>query len=98
MNIPGNWVTHLTPSGYMDRDGWFKTTRNFLALSGTSEGNPQFVFFNGHNSHWGADALNFLRTNYCHPFFLQSRNSENDQPNNNGPNECLKENYNMIKE
>jgi hypothetical protein len=29
LGLPGNWVSHATPSGYMDRDGWYKTIDNF---------------------------------------------------------------------
>lgn len=58
--LPDDWILHSSPSGYMDRDGWFKTIDNFSKLSGASEGNPQFLFFVGHDSHWDSDALDLL--------------------------------------
>jgi hypothetical protein len=38
--IPGNWVSHVMPSGYMDRDGWYKTINNFSKMSGKSSKSP----------------------------------------------------------
>jgi hypothetical protein len=58
--IPGNWVTHVTPSGYMDRDGWYKTIDNFSKMSDASPANPQYLFFDGHDSHWDVDALDMM--------------------------------------
>ena len=90
LNIPGNWITHATPSGYMDRDGWLKTSYNFVKLCGASELDPQFLYIDGHDSHWDADALDYLRINYVFVFFLKAGDSENDQPNDNGSNCKLK--------
>ena len=58
--IPDNWVIHATPSGYMDHHGWYKMIDNFTKLSRASKGNPQFLFFDGHDSHWDADALDLM--------------------------------------
>lgn len=55
--IPLNWIMHQTPSGYMDKDGWLKTIINFHFLAGSSPGNPQFLFFDGYDSHWDPVAL-----------------------------------------
>ena len=81
LNLPGNWTPHHTPSGYMDRDGWFKTIHNFVQLSGASASNLQYLFFDGHDSHWDSAALKLLWKNFVEPFFLQAGNSENYQPN-----------------
>jgi len=90
LNIPDNWIVHGTPSGYMDRDGWYKTIRNFANLSGASESNKQFLYFDGHDSHWDSDALQLLEDRHIQSFFLKSGDSEKDQPNDNGPNACVK--------
>jgi hypothetical protein len=66
-----NWVSHATPSGYMDRDGWYKTIDNFSKLSGASLGNPQFLFFDGHDSHWDADSLDLMKARHIEAFFLK---------------------------
>ena len=36
MNLPGHWVVHNTPSGYMDINGWLKITLSFTRLIGSS--------------------------------------------------------------
>jgi len=97
MNIPDDWIVHGTPSGYMDRDGWYKTITNFANLSGASKASKQFLFFDGHDSHWDSDALQLLEDRHIKSFFLKSGDSEKDQPNDNGPNACLKSCYNSAK-
>ena len=97
LNLPSNWVCHATPSGYMDRDGWFKTVTNFVDLSGASQSNPQYLFFDGHDSHWDSDALEYMVLHDVNPFFLKSGDSEKDQPNDNGPNCSMKGCYNDAK-
>lgn len=42
--------------------------------------------------------LQFLRDNNVFPFFLRSGNSEQDQPNDNGPNASLKDIYSLVLE
>ena len=74
----------------MDRDGWLKTIDNFIQLSGASEGNPQLIFFNSHDSHCDPDV-------YVHAMFLKAGDSENDQPNDNNPNTCFNACYNNQK-
>ena len=74
--IPDDWIVHVTPSGYMDRDGWYKAIRQFWKLSGTHAGNQQVLFFDGHNSYWDADTLDIMSNNYVHGFFEIFRFSE----------------------
>jgi len=74
----------------MVRDGWFKTTTNFVHLSDASEGNRQYNFFDGHNSHWDPDALDEMNDSHVHAIFLKAGDSKNDQPNDHGPNACFK--------
>jgi hypothetical protein len=81
----------------MDRDGWYKTIDYFSKLSGASPGNYQFLFFDGHDSHWDADSLDLIAARHIVAFFLKAGDSENDQPNDNGPNACLKGCYNEVK-
>lgn len=96
--IPDNWVVHSTPSGYMDRDGFVKTCSNFCQLNGGTPTNPQFSFFDGHDSHWAPEALDIMAHSNTHPFFLKAGNSTRDQPNDNCPNCCLRACYNAAKD
>ena len=89
---------HSTPSGYMDRDWWLKTSYAFVRLCGANAMNPQFLFIDGHDSHWDADALEFFMKNFVYVFFLKSGDSENDQPNDNGSNCKLKSIFLQVKE
>ena len=95
--VPADWLIHHSPSGYMDRDGWYKVVRMFTKLSGASKGNIQILFYDGHDSHWDADALDIMATSFVQPFVLKAGNSENDQPNDNGSNAKLKSCYNERK-
>lgn len=88
-----NWTVHATESGYFDRDGFFKSMTAFVQQSNTSAANPQFLFLDGHDSHWDADALKYARDRHVHVFFLKAGDSENDQPLDNGPNALLKRCY-----
>ena len=95
--LPSDWIVHCTPSGYMDRDGWYKSIRQFIALSGARVTNKQILFFDGHDSHWDADAMDLMSDNHVHGFFLKSGDSSNDQPNDNGFNAKAKAIYNEEK-
>ena len=55
-------------------------------------------FFNDHNSHCYPNAINLNHMNHVRNLFLKAGNSEKDQPNNNGPNACLKAVYIEKKE
>ena len=96
--FPNDQIANCTLSGYMDRKGWFKTMYNFINLCGASKGNSNFIFFNGHHSHWNPDAININFINFICNFFLKTGESEKNQPNNNGPNFCPKVLYNKMKE
>jgi hypothetical protein len=97
INLPGNWIVHVTPRGYMDRDDWFKTIEAFTKLSGTSPTNEEFLYFDGHDSHWDADALELMYQRSIQGFFLKAGDSERHQPNDNGSNAGLKSEYNDAK-
>mmetsp|Transcript_6483 Transcript_6483/g.14165 ORF Transcript_6483/g.14165 Transcript_6483/m.14165 type:complete len:596 (+) Transcript_6483:66-1853(+) len=95
---PDNWITHNNESGYMDRDGFLKAATAFIQMTGASVHNPQFLFLDGHDSHWDSDALDLLAANHVYIFFLKSGDSENDQPLDNGPNCLVKQIYDEEKE
>ena len=95
--IPADWIVHHSPSGYMDRDGWFKVIYMFTKLSGCHAGNIQMLFYDRHDSHWDADALDLMTKNFIQPFVLKAGDSENDQPQDNGSNAKLKSCYNNRK-
>ena len=97
INLPTNWILHSTPSGYMDHDGWLKTAYAFVRLCGANSMNPQFLFIDGHDSHWDSDALEFFMKNFVYVFFLKSGDSENDQPNDNALNCKLKSIFAQVK-
>ena len=81
----------------MDRDGWYKTIKNFSNLTSPSVHNPQFNFFDGHDSNWNANVFDETKDNHIHACLLKAGDSENNQPNDNGPIGCFKECYNKEK-
>lgn len=52
--VPENWLTHQTPSGYNDRDGFLKIAYHFVARVGRPDV-KKFLFIDGHDSHFDAD-------------------------------------------
>ena len=94
--VPDEWLVHHTPSGYMDRDGWFKVIHIFSKLAGAHAGKKN-LFYNGHDSHWDTDALDLMASSFVQPFVLKAGDSENDQPNDNGSSAKLKACYNHRK-
>ncbi len=54
---------------------------------------PLFIFLDRHDSHWCPYALQLLKDNTIHVFFLRSQNSTHDQPNDNGSNTTVKSIY-----
>ena len=74
----------------MDRDGWYKVIRMLPNLGGAHAGDIQILFYDGHDSHCDADALDVMANNFIRPFVLKAGDSENDRPNDNGSNAKLK--------
>jgi hypothetical protein len=84
MHLPSDWCIHAAPSGYMDRDGWFKIAHHFLRWCGPKR--PLYLFFDAHDSHWDPDALKLWLDNQIHTFFTKSHGSDEDCINDNGLN------------
>lgn len=93
-NLPPDWRVHCTQSGYMDRDG-FKVCISSLVdyLKENNITKPQFVYIDGHDSHFCAEAMKFALDNNIYIFFLKSNDSINDQPCDMGPNAMLQRYY-----
>jgi hypothetical protein len=94
-NMPMGWGYHATPSGYMDKEGFCALAKHFVLHSKATPDNPQFLFIDGHDSHWDIDALQYLLDHNVHVFFLKANDSINDQPNDMGPNAKLKSAYSV---
>ena len=69
----------------------------FSRTCGASKINPQFLFFDGHDSHFDDRATHLLRSHHISPFILNAGDPTNDQPNDNGPNLKLKRYYGISK-
>jgi hypothetical protein len=95
-NLPGNWYMHCNAAGYMDRDGSCNYCHNIVKHCGACDGLPQYLFMDGHDSHFDPDALQYLIDNNVFVFFLKSNDSINDQPNDMGPNSLFKSCYNRV--
>jgi hypothetical protein len=52
------------------------------------------LFLDGHDSHWGAETLQYLLQHHVHVIFLKANDSINDQPNDGGPNCSFRSHYN----
>ena len=74
-----------------------KNSKKTIQLSGSSLTNKQFPLFNGHDSHWDANALENLAKHHSEPFFLMAGNSTLDHHNDNDPNAALKACFNEVK-
>ena len=96
-NVPLDWIVHHIPSGYMDRDGWLKSTTQFSNVCGTSPVNNQILLFDGHCSHFGNVALRQIMCKKIQLFVLKSGHSINNHTNDNVPNAKLKSLYNVEK-
>ena len=97
MYLLGIWLVRNIPSGYMDRDGWLIIIKYFSNLAGSSVCNPLLFFSMAMIAidipmHFFETEKSFINT--C---LLKADNPENDQPKNNGPNDCFKECYNELK-
>ena len=64
-------IFHHTPYGYLNRDGWIRSTTQFSAVCGASTIKNKSTLFNGHDSHVGDHALRFMVDQNTQPFFLK---------------------------
>ena len=78
LGLPSDWIVHATPSGYQDRDGFLKVGTEFVEYCGPKR--PQYVFMDGHHSHFDSEALDLLASKHVYVFFLKLNNSEEGQP------------------
>ena len=92
-DLPDDWGVHCTPSGYMDRNGVRVLCERFVKYSGACAENPQYLYWDGHDSHWDPDALDYFAEHHVHVHFLKANDSSNDQPNDMGPNRNIKAIY-----
>jgi hypothetical protein len=90
LELNADWVVHSTPSGYMDQAGFRAVVHNLIKFCGSAPDNPQFLFVDGHDSHWDAASIKALRDNYIYLIFLKAHDSTNDQPNDLGNNAQVK--------
>ena len=95
--IPDDWSVCNTKSGYMDRPAFTHCMESLVNYINKRDGNNnehQFVFLDGHDSHFSHQALEYAEKNNVHIFFLKSNDSINDQPADMGPNAMLHSHYN----
>ena len=78
LGLPSDWIVHGTPSGYQDRDGFLKVCTEFVEYCGHKR--PQYVFMDGHDSHFDSEALDLLASKHVNVFFLKLNNNEEGQP------------------
>ena len=81
----------------MDRYRWLKDMTQFPNICGTSPVKNQILLFDGDSSHLDDRARTQIQSKNIHPFILKAVDSNNDQPNENGPNSRLKYFYNVLK-
>ena len=77
----------------MDHDGWHKSMSHFASMCCSSPLNPQVLFYDGHDSHFGDRALDIFRKQNIQYFILKSGDYVHDQPINNSPNMNFKNMY-----
>ena len=90
--IPSDFLYWQNPAGYNDQAGFMQICKHFVsfARNAGNEGVPLFLTLDAHSSHLDPAALDYLMDNNIYVFFLRANNSDNDQPNDNGPNAKLK--------
>ena len=94
--MPGDGSVHSTPSGYMDRNGFYYCVASLVRHLRDRDGNnnqAQFIFIDGHDSHFSSHAIDYAAENNIHVFFLKSNDSINDQPADMGANSILEKHY-----
>jgi len=86
--LPTSWMVRQSVSGYMTKLIWQDTAVHLINT--LPRRRPYVLYIDGYGAHWDALALQTLLDSGIYPTFLRSQNSENDQPNDNGPNARLK--------
>lgn len=84
LNLPSDWCVHCSPSGYMDRDGWLKVTRHFIAHCGPKR--PLYAYYDAYDAHWDPDALKLSYDNGIYPTFFNAHDSDRKNMGDNGNN------------
>jgi len=81
LDLPSDWPVGSTPSGYMDQENFLPLAKHLVdyMTMGGKVTKPQFLFLDGHESHFNASALKYMKDKNVHVFFLKSGDSENDQ-------------------
>ena len=74
----------------MERDVWMKEMVHFKTFCGENKLNTQVLFYDGHDRHFDERDIHIILSNHIKPFILNSGDSGNDQPNDNGPKLNLK--------
>ena len=78
-----------TPSGYAVEGAHAKVAEHLCAqLPRNIKGH--LLLMDAWEGHFSARAMEIFKENHVYIVFLRSQNSENDQPNDNGPNASLK--------
>jgi hypothetical protein len=96
--LPNSWTSHNTPSGYMDKSGFYLCVLALVLYIRERDGDnlkPQFVFLDGFDGHFSADALDLAHANNIHIFFLKSNDSINDQPADMGANAMIEKYFQL---
>ena len=93
LDIPEDWMVSTSESAMMDKATWKEIAFQFVRETNASVENPQFIYIDGYDAHFDADALTYLLENHCYVRFLRAQASTEDQPNDIGPNEALEASY-----
>ena len=94
--LPDDWTIHNTSSGYMDRTGFYYCIDSLVRYIRDRDGNNnqhQFIFIDGHDSHFSSHAIDYATEINIHVFFFKSNDSINDQPADMGANAILEKHY-----
>lgn len=93
-NTMPTWIgIAQTPSGYAVEGAHAKVAEHLCAqLPRNIKGH--LLLMDAWEGHFSAQAMQIFKENHVYIVFLRSQNSENDQPNDNGPNAALKACFN----
>lgn len=89
-----DFLVQTSPSGYNTRPLFAVWMQWFMEQVDAKEGNPFFLFIDGHDSHWDPAMHTMARENYIFCIFLRANASITDQANDNGVNAAFKAAYN----